>query len=98
MDSPKWRIGDKVEFKDPENYQIDDLDLDAIGTVLVVDAMGTFEQHEEPSYDVKFHYERQDEESNDGDWILYKHIVQSSLKSPDDPLARLHDGDETYVD
>lgn len=58
---PRYRLGEiiKVKWGDDEK----------VGKVTVVDAFGTFEQSEEPSYDVYV------EEEN----CLYKHIVESDV-------------------
>lgn len=60
MKAPTYKEGDVVKFK------CDDKEI--TGKVYIVDAYGTFEQHEEPSYDVLC------EEKN----VLYKHIRESS--------------------
>ena len=63
MPKPKYRRGDKVRFCIGENEDILE------GEVRIIDKYGTFEQNEEPSYDI---YRL---ENN----TLYKHIRQSSI-------------------
>ena len=58
---PRFRHGEYVVFKWRESEKC--------GKVSVVDPFGTFEQNEEPSYDVYI------EEEN----CLYKHIVESDV-------------------
>ena len=61
LGKPKHKYEDKVSFE--FNGQI------KIGVVYIVDAWGTFEQNEEPSYDILV------EEEN----MLYKHVRESWL-------------------
>ena len=42
------------------------------GKISVVDAFGTFEQHEEPSYDILV--------DGEPSWTLYKHVRESWIK------------------
>ncbi len=58
---PKYRINDRVKFKPRNEIKI--------GSVFIVDAYGTFEQQDEPSYDIIV------EEEN----MLYKHIKESLI-------------------
>ena len=55
----------KYDYNDTVSFKLDD--QVKTGTVFVVDRYGTFEQSEEPSYDVLVESEN----------ILYKHIRQS---------------------
>lgn len=66
---PKYKYEDLVEFK----YSANNTNIVKTGVVYIVDAYGTFEQNEEPSYDI--FVEGKDDESN----ILYKHIRESSI-------------------
>lgn len=61
LGKPKYNHDEEVKFK-LENKEY-------IGKVYIIDEYGTFEQSEEPSYDVKV-------ESNN---TLYKHIRESML-------------------
>lgn len=103
MEPCKWTYGDKVEFKDLDSDDARGLKMP--GTVYIVDAYGTFEQREEPSYDVMFDmtadFMKENGIQQDGDGsqqILYKHIRQSSLKSPDSKMSRLHDGSDADME
>lgn len=58
---PRFRLGEYVVFKSVRDEKK--------GKILVVDPFGTFDQNEEPSYDVYV------EEEN----CLYKHIVESNV-------------------
>ena len=58
---PKYKHGDIVMF----NWN----DEEKIGYIYIVDSYGTFEQNEEPSYDVMVEKEE----------CLYKHCRESSL-------------------
>jgi len=58
---PRYRYGDMVRFVWQDNEKI--------GRISIVDAYGTFEQSEEPSYDIFV------EEDN----CLYKHICESEI-------------------
>ena len=60
--SPKYKRGDRVSFTFKEEIKT--------GYVYIVDAYGTFEQDEEPSYDIMV-----DEEN-----CLYKHFRESLVK------------------
>ena len=68
---PKYKVGDKVSFKikdDGETFIIN-------GKVYIVDAYGTFEQNEEPSYDIMAEESHYDKNSP----CLYKHVRESLL-------------------
>ena len=69
-----FNYGDLVQFDFESNGQIQVI----TGTVEIIDKYGTFEQNEEPSYDL---YRK---ENN----TLYKHIRQSELKKADDNNSR----------
>lgn len=67
---PKYKRGDRVSFSimyENKTYNLE-------GEVYIVDAYGTFEQDEEPSYDIMV-----------DDWFgqrcLFKHFKESSLES-----------------
>lgn len=61
MENPKYTYGDRVKFKIQDRVET--------GVIEIVDARGTFEQNDEPSYDIFI------EKQN----CLYKHILQSSV-------------------
>ena len=61
IEAPKYNRGDTVRFKIKD-------DTTYVGVVEIIDAYGTFEQDEEPSYDIYV---------QDGQGCLYKHIRQS---------------------
>ncbi|MGN1147763.1 MAG: hypothetical protein ACI4TB_05030 [Lachnospiraceae bacterium] len=63
IDPPKFKRGDSVRF--PCRGQI------LVGTIEIVDAYGTFEQDEEPSYDILVGGTEKD--------CLYKHIRESEI-------------------
>lgn len=63
MPQPKYKRGDKVRFSVEENEDILE------GEIRIIDKYGTFEQNEEPSYDI---YRL---ENN----TLYKHVRQSFI-------------------
>ena len=65
-----FTYGDLVQFDFESEGQVQKI----TGTVEIIDKYGTFEQNEEPSYDI---YRK---ENN----TLYKHIRQSELKKADD--------------
>lgn len=68
---PKYKVGDRVSFK----IKDDGKDFVVNGKVYIVDAYGTFEQNEEPSYDVMAEESHYDKDSS----CLYKHVRESSL-------------------
>lgn len=68
---PKYKVGDRVSFK----IKDDGKDFIVSGKVYIVDAYGTFEQNEEPSYDVMAEESHYDKDSS----CLYKHVRESSL-------------------
>ena len=61
---PKFKQGDKVSFMWEDQLKI--------GYVDIVDAYGTFEQNEEPSYDILI--------KNKEEHCLYKHFRESLVK------------------
>ena len=76
---PKFKVGDRVWFKADEDIAYNNEDLFArfkrpVATVAIVDATGTFEQHDEPSYDLWL-------ERADGSKLMWKHIRQSELEA-----------------
>lgn len=67
MKEPKYKVGDKVGFY----LSTEDKNKLLIGEVYIVDAHGTFEQHEEPSYDIMV------ENFSDAGDCLVKHVRES---------------------
>lgn len=65
LGNPKYKREDRVSFK----WEIDGEEKVIGGVVYVVDANGTAEQTEEPSYDIEAFYE--------GEVVLFKHIRES---------------------
>ena len=65
LGSPKYAYGDTVEFSLPE-YGIMN------GKICIIDAYGTFEQKEEPSYDIMV-------DDLNGKPCIVKHIRESAL-------------------
>lgn len=63
LDKPAYKCGDKVIFHPTENEQYE-------GSIEIVDPYGTFEQDEEPSYDILV-------KGNSG--CLFKHIRESKV-------------------
>lgn len=59
---PKYRHGDVVSFKDRQDEKK--------GKIVIVDAYGTFEQNEEPSYDILVEKPER---------CLYKHVAESCV-------------------
>lgn len=66
MKQPKYKYGDLVRFQYGEDI--------LTGIVHIIDAYGTIEQHDEPSYDIYI-------EANN---TLYKHIRESQLLREDE--------------
>ena len=76
---PKFKVGDQVWFKADGNVATSNEGLadefkQPVATVAIVDATGTFEQHDEPSYDLWL-------EQTDGSKLMWKHIRQSELEA-----------------
>lgn len=76
---PKFKVGDKVWFKAEgmvasNNEGLAEKFKQPVATVAIVDATGTFEQHDEPSYDLWL-------EQADGGKLMWKHIRQSELEA-----------------
>lgn len=65
MDEVKYKKGDIVLFRYGQKIKN--------GTIVIVDAQGTFFQQEEPSYDIEVTNDLLDQNG------LYKHILQPSL-------------------
>ena len=63
MDAPKYKRGDKVRFLGSKEKQY-------VGCIEIIDPYGTFEQAEEPSYDILVKGEP---------GCLYKHIRESQI-------------------
>lgn len=79
MGEPKFKVGDKVWFKADGNVATSNEGLadefkQPVATVAIVDATGTFEQQDEPSYDLWL-------EQTDGSKLMWKHIRQSELEA-----------------
>ena len=72
LGKPKFKEGDKVQF--PVRLEDDTL-VTCKGEVYIVDAYGTFEQCEEPSYDVMVDW------MDSGTNVLFKHVVESVLEA-----------------
>ena len=68
LGKPKFKIDDEVKFKFDEKY--------LVGKVYIVDKCGTFEQNEEPSYDVMI-----EDFDQKGNACLVKHIRESMLEN-----------------
>ena len=66
---PKYNYDDIVSFK-IKDYN--DKERILTGKVYIIDKYGTFEQHEEVSYDIMV------DDSEEGR-ILFKHIMESSI-------------------
>ena len=69
FDAPKYSRGDKVKFVFGMNEQY-------VGYIEIVDQYGTFEQSEEPSYDIFVKGDSGDSFKQRG---LYKHVRESSV-------------------
>lgn len=70
MNKPKYTYDDEVSF-----YVNGERDrLKCTGKVYIVDAFGTFEQNEEPSYDIMV-------DDYMGTKVLFKHIRESEIIS-----------------
>ncbi len=67
LGKPKFRQEDLVSF----NYDIEGEIKKIDGVIYVVDAEGTVEQHEEPSYDIEAFFR--------GEVMLFKHIRESEV-------------------
>lgn len=67
LGKPKFKEQDMVSF----NTTIDGTEITIHGIVYIVDALGTLEQNEEPSYDIEAVY--------DGEITLFKHIRESRV-------------------
>lgn len=76
---PKFKVGDRVWFKADgdimyNNEGLADRFKQPVATVAIVDSVGTFEQQDEPSYDLWL-------EQTDGSKLMWKHIRQSELEA-----------------
>ena len=76
---PKFKLDDKVQFDIVDNRDFPNEKYTLKGTVYIVDAYGTFEQNEEPSYDIMV---------EEGDYpigypCLFKHIIESEVSKWD---------------
>ena len=69
LGQPKFRQEDLVTF----SYELGGETHTLNGAVYVVDAMGTSEQNEEPSYDIEALF--------DGEITLFKHVRESDVKN-----------------
>ena len=70
---PIFKVDDKVKFDISDG----DKTLTLEGYVYIVDAYGTFEQNEEPSYDIMVEHSPH----FDGQKCLYKHIREHSVSA-----------------
>ena len=62
---PKYTYEDKVDF----TFDFKNETIELTGIIRIVDANGTFEQKEEPSYDIEAFYK--------GEIYLFKHVRES---------------------
>lgn len=69
--NPKYKVGDKVKFKIIPYKE--DVEIELIGEVSIVDSYGTFEQNEEPSYDIMV-------DDYNGISCLFKHFRESVVE------------------
>ncbi len=67
LGNPKFKQEDLVSF----NFEIEGEIQKIDGVIYVVDADGTSEQHEEPSYDIEAFFR--------GEVMLFKHIRESEV-------------------
>jgi len=72
MNRPKFKQDDLVTFK---TTWTDGTEKVITGKVAIVDTYGTFEQNEEPSYDIMAELEPGNEKSR----CLFKHIRESGI-------------------
>ena len=72
LGEPRFKQQDRVTF----DFQMDDGLRKIDGVIYVVDAYGTCDQTEEPSYDIEAFYE--------GEVMLFKHIRESQVTERDD--------------
>lgn len=91
--NPKYKEGNIVHFKltlkdranvsinEKDGFQLEPVTLDLSGEVYIVDAYGTFEQNEEPSYDIMVEDWR-----GTGEPMLVKHIRESGLIEYEDEV------------
>lgn len=70
MNKPKYKENDKVKFKLIYNNK----EYTIIGEIYIIDKYGTFEQNEEPSYDIYV-----DNFINTNKPCLVKHIRESAI-------------------
>lgn len=90
LGKPKFKVGDKVWFKADGDVATSNEGLanefkQPVATVAIVDATGTFKQHDEPSYDLWL-------EQTDGSKLMWKHIRQSELEAAPDTDDDCADG------
>lgn len=69
LGQPKYKWEEPVTFK----YVLNDVEKTFDGVIRIVDAYGTFEQKDEPSYDIEALY--------NGDIVLFKHIRESLVSA-----------------
>ena len=74
MNNPKFNYGDKVRF----NLTLQTGTVECIGTIEIIDRYGTFEQNEEPSYDIMVNNFLSGNKP-----CLVKHIRESSIIKED---------------
>ena len=67
LGKPKFKREDMITFEVELNDELRKID----GVIYIVDAYGTSDQNEEPSYDIEAFY--------DGEVMLFKHIRESQV-------------------
>lgn len=72
LGQPKFKYEDRVTFTVSINAKEEKIN----GDIYVVDASGTSEQQEEPSYDIEALY--------DGEIRLFKHVRESAVQARED--------------
>lgn len=70
MNKPKYKENDKVKF----NLSYNNKEYTIIGEIYIIDKYGTFEQNEEPSYDIYV-----DNFIDTNKPCLVKHIRESAI-------------------
>ncbi len=79
LGKPLYKCGDTVSFD--FGFSGSDKTVRLTGKVCIVDAYGTFEQNEEPSYDVEAPYLDENMELSTKT-ALYKHLRESFIIPP----------------
>ena len=70
---PKYNYNDEVVF----DISVEGKEYESHGKVYIIDSFGTFEQNEEPSYDIIASVPA---EPFNGDEVLFKHIRESEVR------------------